>query len=238
MNRGDKRKKCEELELARRLFRRLGYSEFCVEPGPERPDVIVTFDHRRIGIEVTQFHADRDTGKKGSQLRAYEKGRTRRAPDCAYSMSVPVDPIHGLCRAIDNKVRLAAQYSTDKRYDELWLLVASQLPQLGATASTFALQLCLPLEVLNAAVHNPLLQSRFRAAYLHLLLENTVYEWSPSGMWRIVASSQSDSPPTRGLWFQQVFNDPEWLENPTEKARQEAQKAIDEISSRRCEEER
>jgi hypothetical protein len=69
------------------------------------------------------------------------------------------------------------------RYNELWLLIASQLPQLGGLASTFMVSALVDLNALNNCFHEMLLKSRFGAVYLHLLMEHNIFEWSPSKKW-------------------------------------------------------
>jgi hypothetical protein len=75
----------EELEFATRLLVALGFHDAELKSW-DRPDILAKMGSRRIGIEVTVFHADEESGSKGSALRAEEEKKTRKAtvgPDLA-----------------------------------------------------------------------------------------------------------------------------------------------------------
>ena len=78
-------KQLEELDLATRFLAALGCAAIELEAS-DRPDVIVTLHGVRVGIEVTQFHADERLGSIGSPLRKAEVQLARKYPEAPHSM--------------------------------------------------------------------------------------------------------------------------------------------------------
>jgi hypothetical protein len=227
----DSMKKKMELKCVRRLFATLGhpYSRiyYC-----DRPDVIVVTGGVRIGVEVTEFHADEEMGRRGSPLRAGEEAQSRKLPNSSYAARGISDPFPGLRARIMDKTKLARGYRGN--YHKLWLLIAAQLPRLGAVGATFIVPAFLDIPRMNREFHKLLARSPFDAAYLHLLMDKTVYAWSEHERWRRVAGHPGRTVSFRcEPWFQDILNDPEWMQDPDKKAREEACKAIDEIDEHR-----
>lgn len=183
-------KQAIELELVKRLLNALGYQNFKLKLGNnpgKLPDVIAMLaDNRIVGIEVTEFHADEPSNHKGSKLRKEEEKKAKASAGRPYAMWGQPNYLPALRVRIENKVNVAKKFDS-AGYNELWLLIASQLPQLGGLASTFIFPPFVDARVLNDSFHEMLLKSRFRAVYLHLLLVGTIFEWSPSKKWFRIA---------------------------------------------------
>lgn len=223
----DLMKKGMELECVRRLFATLGQQ--CPRLfSRDRPDVIAVNGGLRIGIEVTVFHADGGMGRRGSPLRAGEEAQSRKLPNSSYAARGISDPFPGLRARIMDKIKLARGYRG--KYHKLWLLIVAQLPKSGAVGATFIVPASLKRNLLNGQFHELLARSPFDAAYLYLSMDKTVYAWSERKRWQQVAGpSGGKSSPDRGLWFKDILNDLEWIQDPDKKAREEARKAIDEL---------
>jgi len=174
-----------ELSLVERLFETLGYKNVPLRPS-DRPDVIAELFGHDIGIEVTTFHSDEKEKNKGSFLRAEEAKKAKESGGGPYFIwgGVP-DPMPALRVRIEDKVRLATQYDNTK-YDDLLLLVAGQLPMLEAVASTFVLPLSLNIDLLNQSFHKILSESPFSAVYIHLIMQQVIYRWTPSTLWQLI----------------------------------------------------
>jgi hypothetical protein len=182
-------KQCEEIELAARFLREIGHADVRLEAG-DRPDVVALIDSERVGIEVTQFHADEQAGVKGSALRAEEVKNVKDSGGRPYSQWGVANPLPGLVARINEKISVAAAY--DKTgYEELWLLISSQLPKIGASISTFAFAPFVNVTNLNKATHMQLCGSSFSAAHFHLMMSHCVYSWSRSEEWHVTKASET-----------------------------------------------
>lgn len=180
-------KQSDELDLAQRFLLAAGYEHAQLTPS-DRPDVIATIGVRRVGIEVTQFHADERTKlqRGGSPARAIETKLARAKPGRAYHMWISVDPIPGLISRIKDKIKLAQDYDRTE-FDELWLLITGGLPKLGAVASTVALPFLVDLKKLEAATNSSLASSLYDLAYIHTHLPAGLFCWSRTTGWRQLA---------------------------------------------------
>jgi hypothetical protein len=58
--------------------------------------------------------------RNGSHLSAVEQMKAKNTPNRPYTMAGVVDPFFGLKVRVADKIRLAAQYRADNRFDELW----------------------------------------------------------------------------------------------------------------------
>jgi len=220
----------DEVELARRLLDALGRRYFSLTPS-DRPDVLAEIEGRRIGIEVTVFHADEAINHKGSALRAAEEKTARDTPGGSYTRWGIIHSLPGLSARITDKISVATAYD-QTQFDELWLLIVGQFPKLGAVASTFASPIFLSLDELTQHFDEELRGSRFGRVYLHLWLDQMVYGWSRSETWRLLSGSLPQSSGSTP-WFKAILDDPEWQRDPAGKARAEAHKAVDELLERR-----
>lgn len=223
-------KQRREWDSARRLFQALGYGNIFLKCD-DRPDILATAaDQRYIGVEVTDLHPDEGTISRGSALRAEEEGKKRTAQGRPYSLWPLLDFLRAFQRRIDEKVRRASKYDASK-YNQLWLLIVSQSPD--APGSTYVFAPFISIDDLNRASHRFLANSGYSRAYLYLQLDDILYEWSPSEMWRTRKAPEDQSPSRGDLWFKELLKDPDWLiRDPAAlaaKARQVAHEAVDEL---------
>jgi len=185
MNTAISKKQSEELNLATQLLDALGHRHVAVMPD-DRPDVLACIDGSRIGIEVTQFHADEQQGAKGSPLRATEEGLAKQSAGGSYLVWGVLNPNPALVARITDKIKTAAAYNSS-RYSELWLLVAAGVPKLGAVGATLALPSFINVQDLNLTTHELLCDSSFSAVYLHALLPPAIYCWSRHKKWHTIS---------------------------------------------------
>lgn len=170
-----------ETALVERFLQDRGSTRFHLTAG-DKPDVIAQFGSKRIGIEVTQFHADEQPDARGSGLREEEERNARNAPGRAQSHFVRTNPLPALAGRIREKIATCAKYD-HSRYEELWLLVSSQVPSPGSLAATFAIPLCIAVARLNEATHKKLAQSVFSAVHFHLMGNHYVFSWCRKAGW-------------------------------------------------------
>ena len=174
----------EEIALAARLLEALGHAD-AVPEASDRPDVSVQINDVRTGIEVTQFHADEREGARGSALRATEERSARQSPGQPISVWGISDPNPGLIARIKDKIATAAAYDVTS-YGQVWLLVSTGIPKLGAVGSTVALPAFVNIDVLDQATHESLCRSSFSAVYVHMLLPSALFSWSRGRKWHVV----------------------------------------------------
>lgn len=182
-------KQQEEMEQAARFLRALGHVGARLEAG-DLPDVIAFIEGRRIGIEVTQFHADEQPDVPGSSLRAAEKKKAKDAGGRPYFQWGVANPLPGLVARIKDKIAIVAAYD-ETRYAELWLLISSQLPKMGALAATYAVPGFIDIPQLNQDTHAALSRSSFAAVHLHLMLSHAVYSWTRAEQWHVKQVQES-----------------------------------------------
>ena len=148
-------KQREELDLAERLLSAVGHGQILLVPS-DRPDVVASIGDRRVGIEVTRFHADERTEWRGSgSLMREREGKLSRAnPNGPYHMWGFPDPIPGLVARIGDKIKVAEDYD-GAHFDELWLLVSGGDPKLGAVVSSVSLSgiLCVGHSMTNRSMY-------------------------------------------------------------------------------------
>jgi len=220
-------KKYEEQRYVQGLLELLGYHNAEQRAADEGPDFIYWLSGRRIGIEVTKGHVDGGAAVKGgSTLRRQEVKKAKDSKGKLYGIWGRLNAVEGVYADIVNKIRVAEDYSHDQ-YDELWLLVVSQLSE--ALGSTWLVAKLFNLAELNRLSHDALKNSRFGSAYLYLPFERIVYTWSSSTSWKIGDTPVPKSVSEQGPSFKEVLQDPDWLRNPDEKARQEAERFLDEL---------
>ncbi|MGH8321545.1 MAG: hypothetical protein ACRESX_03850 [Gammaproteobacteria bacterium] len=181
----------EEIELVRRLLEVLSISAFTLE-AHDKPDVLATINGHRIGIEVTVFHGDEGQNLGGgSHQRRAEEQINRNASGRPYAMWGTVNSLVALVARIKDKIKCAESYSSEV-LDELWLLIAASVPQLGAVCSTFILPIALNLDDLNNKTDGILRGSPFKKAYLHVIMGQCLYEWSSSEEWQMLRAPEED----------------------------------------------
>ena len=212
----DPRKEAEK-EIVERLLRALKeaafaplLSETCHLEASERPDFVTSCGGSSIGIEVTVLHADESEDRPGgSELRKKEVQIWKAIPGNPYSMWGSVEFLAAFQHRVREKVAAAASYKFD---GDLWLVMAAQLPACSAVASTFVLPFLVEPESLNQHTHELLAGSRFKGAFFYLMLTRSGNEGEGNPL--------------------DVLQDPDWLSDPSRKAREEALKAIAELRAK------
>lgn len=187
-------KQDRELDLAKRFLTAIGCCYSKIESN-DRPDINVAIGNRNIGIEVTEFHADRGSERKpGEQtLRQAGEESARKNPGQPYTMAIPTSPYQGLEASIVDKIDKAARYDLS-RVDQLWLLISAQCPSLGALPATFIINMAIDGTELDRLFHEKLLASRFNRVCLHLISDHVVWDWGRSSKWRMIAARKTDAP--------------------------------------------
>ena len=164
-----------------RFLHDVGRRDAVLEIG-DRPDIIALIDGMRIGIEETKFHSDEQLENSGSLLRNQEKKTAKLNPNSSYTTAGIIDPLPALIARIRDKITIASNYDTS-RFDQLWLLISGQIPELGAVAATFAIPQFVNIAALNEATHEILTTSSFSAVHFHLIMSHTVFTWSQGTKW-------------------------------------------------------
>lgn len=209
--------KQEEKEIVERLSCALRDNGFyplpwktCCLKASERPDFATSCDGSSAGIEVTVLHVD-DSGNRsgGSALRKKETQIWKATVGSPYSNWGSLDFLAAFEHRVREKVAAAASYKFD---GDLWLVVAAQLPVGGAVVSTFVVPFLVDTESLNQRTHKPLENSRFKGAFLYLMLTR--------------GGNEDEGNPL------DVLQDPDWLSDPSRKAREEALKFIAELRAK------
>jgi hypothetical protein len=220
------KKEQREMASALRLLHALGLTSVTAKPS-DRPDIILSLDQSDVGLEVTDLHPDdADLKAHGSPLRITEEQRMRNARGKPYAMWLHTASLPAFRSRISDKVTRARSYDRS-HYSELWLLTASQLPH--AVASTYVFAPFVRIDDLNQYSDDLLASSPYSRAYLHLQLDDAVWEWTRESKWTHRArTAPSPQPPTE-LWFKSLLRDPEWLSNPDSRAVKEAQRALAEL---------
>ena len=186
-------KQDRELDLAGRFLTDIGCCYSGIESN-DRPDINVVIGNRNIGIEVTEFHADRGGERKPGEQTLRQTGEeSARNSLSPYTMAIPVSPYQGLEASIDDKIDKAERYDLS-RVDELWLLISAQCPLLGALPATFILNMAIDGTELDRLFHEKLLASCFNRVCLHLIYDHVVWDWDRSSKWRMIAAGKTDAP--------------------------------------------
>jgi hypothetical protein len=173
---------------------------------PNRPgvesgaDVEILRGNSRVGVQVTEYHADEgQTPVDGSLLRADEKRKAKKAqesdsPVKAYGHGASASYILPLSRRVRDKVDKArARPNSD--FDELWLLVCAQIPDWGGTGSTMISPAVVSLDDLNSHIAPILTGGPFSRAFLLIWLEGAVYGWTPEdGKWNVLTQELTPRP--------------------------------------------
>jgi hypothetical protein len=179
-----------EQDIVNRFVRLLGYIQFSLcdpnagQKADTGADVLLNLNGRKYGIQVTLYHSDEGmnpTGK-GSALRREE---AQKKAQQTYAMYGNPSPWVALARRIAEKSK--KRYSpTD--FDELILLIAASVPQLGGIVSTSLLDLALDLSRMNAILSPGLQTSGYSSPYLYNMMGKggpSVYEWTKeTATWR------------------------------------------------------
>ncbi len=179
------RKEKQECDIVGRLLTLLGHSQFSLSnpsaKGESGADVLVRRDDSQIGFQVTQYHFDAglNPGKTGSSSRGEESRRATvglLTPMCVNSL-----PMAALSHVLREKVNKGW---SEKEFPDMRLLVAASIPQGGGTGSTWLVGGRLNVDEMNAQLSPILEQTKYSAAYLYIMMQESVYEWKREAGWQ------------------------------------------------------
>ena len=162
-----------EREIVRRFLSLLGLNApELSDPNAGRSvdsgvDVMLKRDGERIGYQVTEYHGGEAPGARGGSALRREESQRARNPH-TYAMYGVADPLQGLVARISEKVRQSAKYDF-KEFDRVNLILATNVPTWGASASTFLLEAFLSLEALERITAPLLDSSRYGSAYIFVM---------------------------------------------------------------------
>ena len=151
----------------------------------DRPDVRVAIGNHRIGIEVTEFHADEghERGPEKKVARQIGEESVRRDPSKPYTVGIPSSPYPALSARIDDKINKAAKYDLNG-IDQLWLLIAAQIPDTASLGATFLFDPTMNKDGLDDLFREKLSKSRFDCVCLHLMNDRVLWIWEESSGWQ------------------------------------------------------
>jgi hypothetical protein len=176
-----------ERDIVDRMLRLLGYGRFSlIDPNAGQKnesgaDVLAKFDDHRIAFQVRQYHSDVDgnTGTRGSSLRREESRKAAvglLAPAFIKPISMPA-----LVHLLQEK---AKKGWSQKEFPDMRLLIAASIPQSGGTGATFLFEALLKVDDLNAQLSPILEGTKYSAAYLYVMMLESVYEWTRESGWK------------------------------------------------------
>ncbi len=168
-----------------RMLWSLGYKQFFLcnpndgQKTESGADVLTKLDGRLVGFQVTQYHSDVNAGTTGSSLRREE---TRKAAvGLPAAMFVKPISLPALIHVLEEKVNKGW---SQKDFPDMRLVIAASVPQVGATASTFLFEARLNVNEMNAQLSPILEQTKYSAAYLYVMMPESVYEWKKESGWK------------------------------------------------------
>jgi len=192
-------------------------------------DVEIRYDGCRIGIQVTEFSADRGVTPTNRGLRA------KNASDAAQGELtrgwIPLaQQLPALVSCILDKIKKASHHGFEE-FDEVWLVVATFVP--WAPVPTFQLPgVTISTEDLRCYLTDKLRRSKFTRVFICNVLYKTVYEWSSVTGWRCVHEGEGLAAPASAgakLWFKPHLADPEIRRDPKGWAFREAERVLNEL---------
>ncbi|MBI3480364.1 MAG: hypothetical protein HY016_08435 [Nitrosomonadales bacterium] len=188
---------------------------------------------KKIGIQVTVFHSDEDSAKNGSEACRGQEEKDKKL-GIIQTYGVPTDYRPALRKRIGEKISKAQNYSFSE-FDEVWLVVAASLPQVGAMASTTMLSLFIDADELNNDHHEALSHSKYSAAFLYIFNEGKIFQWQPLTKWQLAKDDHLKLSPVNEVnaieRWRQCLRDPEFRKNSRTWARREALKVLHEFRS-------
>ena len=172
-------------------------------------DVLTFIDKLRIGIQVTEFTNLEDDDRDVSHRRqADEMKRVQTALKCQVTPVTwaPTDFTKPILTRIHEKVEKAKKYDF-KEFDEVWLLISANLPDLKRIGASFAFKPCVEEGLRNAAIVEKLAESKYHKMLLHVIVGRTIYQWERGTNWKTVYDEPDDMPPNEGgdLWFKKLL---------------------------------
>ena len=148
--------------------------------GESGADVLVRRDDSQIGFQVTQYHFDAglNPGQAGSSSRGEESQRA----NVGLLTPMFVNPFS--MAALEDVLREKAKKGwSEKEFPDMRLLVAASIPQDGGTASTWLDGERVNFDEMSAQLSPILEQTRYAAAYLHIVMSGSVYRWTRETGW-------------------------------------------------------
>jgi DnaB-like helicase N terminal domain len=131
------------------------------------------------GSRAEKMLKDRAHGTTGSSLRHEE---TRKAAvGLPAAMFVKPISLPALIHVLEGKVNKGW---SQKDFPDMRLVIAASVPQVGATASTFLFEARLNVNEMNAQLSPILEQTKYSAAYLYVMMPESVYEWKKESGWK------------------------------------------------------
>lgn len=207
-------KQCRERKIVTMFLQRFITTDYkFIEDQLDKPDVGVIIENNKIGIELTEYHIDSESRPKEiDQL----------LNNIVAFHWTPTDTNSSFIQII-KKIIKAEGYNHS--FDELWLLVVFQ----GGLPCQYNHSLYYEDKQLLQKFHNELISSRFNTVYLYFHSEGKVKPWNRVQGWVEERNIHKTEKKTHDLWFKEILKDKEWSDNPVQKARAEAHKAIEEI---------
>jgi hypothetical protein len=180
-------KEQRSVEQLYRFFTALGRHDVQIRPQkPPHPDVLVEIDTKRIAVETTDYHGD-EANRGGSALRRQEEQHAA-AGEITGSYG-PLDPTPGLVKRINEKVPKSYDLTN---VDELWLVIFSSVPQIGAFTSTFLIPQALDCNKLSEKTGSSLEKSQFDCCHIFCFSAHNgprLYSWKRGDHWRDTSHS-------------------------------------------------
>jgi hypothetical protein len=225
-----------ECEIAKRFFDALSISYISLTDPLELfgretgTDVQVLFSSgKKVGIQVTVFHADEHLAKNSSDECLRSREEKDRSSDVIQTYAIPIDYRPALSERINEKIVKAQSYSFSD-FDEVWLLVAASLPQVGAIASTTMLPVFVDPENLNIDCHESLSRSKYSVAFLHIVNEKKTFRWQQLTRWQLVEDRGDNLPlGNETNYVKNCLNNTELKNDPHGWAQREAHKVLEEL---------
>jgi hypothetical protein len=182
----------KESEIVRRLLALLGVAApELSDPNDGRRsdtgvDVALALGGHRFGYQLTEYHAGTTPGVSGGSSLRREESRRARGSN-TYAMYGHADPLAGLVAHISEKARQSLSHDFQE-FDRVDLVVATNLPTWGASASTFLLEVFVDLAALERLTGSLLSSSRYAGAYVFVMQSasgrSSVFGWDRSSGWR------------------------------------------------------
>ena len=88
--------------------------------------------------------------------------------------------------AITRSISRKAVHTTDAGFDQVWLLIACGVPDLGSVVSTLVMTSWLTTANLDSATLTDLQKSKYDRVFIHSMLgvEGALYSWEPGQRWQ------------------------------------------------------
>jgi hypothetical protein len=178
------RKEKQECDLVDRLLTLLGHHQFSLSNPSAKAesgaDVLARLDDSQIGFQVTQYHFD--AGMNPRKTGSSSRGEESRRVNVGLLTPMFVNPLS--MAALEDVLRDKAKKGwSEKEFPDMRLLVAASIPQDGGTASTWLDGERVNVDEMNAQLSPILEQTKYSAAYLYIIMSESVYQWKRETGW-------------------------------------------------------